>query len=99
MVLKNADGKYFIVRDFSGKPVNESDIAEGIMKIKKSFGRAIGRDNQVFRVVFVGTQFDQPFFDSDSMKQIINRLDKLNHRFKIDILKDERNTYVPLWIG
>jgi hypothetical protein len=93
VALKTING-YFIIKDFKEKAVTTEELNQ----LKDVVNGRKFRDRyyrlNVFRVICIGRNYDNSFFDGKSLEQKIKNLD---FNFKIDLLLEERLGFTILW--
>jgi hypothetical protein len=95
VALRTLEG-YFIVKDFGDNVVTVDNLKELIMTISNKFRDKYWRLN-VFRIIVVARDYDQPFLNRESLEQIINS--ELKAKFKIDLIVQEEFGYSVLWVS
>ena len=94
VALKTLEG-YFIVKDFGDSILSVENLKELIKIISREF-RNKHRQLDVFRVIVVAKDYDQPFLNRESLEQIMKgELSKID----IDLIVQEQVGYTVLWVS
>ncbi len=95
VALRTLEG-YFIVKSFGDSVVTVDNLKELIMTISNKFRNKYGRLD-VFRVIVVARDYDQPFLNRESLEQMMKG--ELKSKFDIDLIVEEQVGYTVLWIS
>lgn len=89
-------GGYFIVKDFKDKIVTTDDLKDLVKIISSKFKNKYRRTD-VFRCICVAKNYDQSFFDRESLE--LQMTQQLKTKFPIDLVVEENIGYSVLWVG
>jgi hypothetical protein len=95
VALKTLEG-YFIVKNFGDSSISVDNLKELIMIISGEFRNKYGRLD-VFRVIVVARDYDQPFLNRESLEQMMNG--ELKSKFDIDLIVEEQVGFTVLWVS
>ncbi|MGC1134804.1 MAG: hypothetical protein WA941_18395 [Nitrososphaeraceae archaeon] len=94
VALKTLEG-YFIVKDFGDSILSVENLKELIEIVGNKF-RDKYRQLDVFRIIVVAKEYDQPFLNRESLEQMMRgELGKMD----IDLVVQEQVGYTVLWIS
>ncbi|MGB7661757.1 MAG: hypothetical protein WBL67_03390 [Nitrososphaeraceae archaeon] len=84
------------MKSFGDSVVTVDNLKELIMTISNKFRNKYGRLD-VFRVIVVARDYDQPFLNRESLEQMMKG--ELKSKFDIDLIVEEQVGYTVLWIS
>lgn len=95
VALETLEG-FFIVKDFGDKPVTIQDLKHLITLISGKFKNNYLQMN-IFRLIVVARDYDQPSLSRDSLEQIIST--ELKANFNVDLIVQEEVGYTVMWVS